>query len=261
MAGKTERFEVVSMKYHKIREISGAIMLCAILVNGCGRLSSGFSSGEEAKEYVLNRLEKKYKQAFIFTEEPEYKEEKAGLRWIKGGIAPESEPSETAYVYARDTGFFEDDYHVYYFKDGLEKLAKPLCKDKDYIEECAIEVRGKSTDTLWTGKETLEEYLRQGEYEIYVNPRFPEGKTDDEYADEILTLLNELYESGLNITLTVSLKGDVTIFFADLDQYGRTENEYTHEGLVTEIREMRGTSETIKNYEEWKKEQNQKEPE
>lgn len=45
-------------------------------------------------------------------------------------VSSKEDSSKTATVYARNTGYFKDDYHVYYYLDEIKKLVEPLGKDK-----------------------------------------------------------------------------------------------------------------------------------
>lgn len=115
------------MRYKKFVSSIIASVLCLGLLNGCGGYSHDFNSSEEAQKYVLAKLKDKYDKGFTVTEVSEYKEEKIGLNWILVKVSEKGVSLRTATVYARNTGFFEDNYHIYYFSDEIKKLAEPLC--------------------------------------------------------------------------------------------------------------------------------------
>ncbi|WP_270360348.1 hypothetical protein [[Eubacterium] hominis] len=106
------------MRYKKIVLSIIASVLCLGLLNGCSCYSHDFNSSEE------------YNEEFIITEVKEYKEEKIGLNWIRANVSSKENSSQIATVYARNTGFFEDSYHVYYYSDEIEELATPLFQDR-----------------------------------------------------------------------------------------------------------------------------------
>lgn len=110
--------------------VSGVItgILFLGLLSGC--YSCNFQSSEEAQKYVLAKLKDKYKEKFVITEVKTYKEEKIGLNWSIAEVSSKEDSSKTATVYARNTGYFKDDYHVYYYLDEIKKLVEPLGKDK-----------------------------------------------------------------------------------------------------------------------------------
>ena len=100
-------------------------------------------------------------------------------------VSSKENSSQTSTVYARNTGLFKDGYHVYYYSDEIEELATPLFQDKPFIRNYQLEVQGHTTTTEWNGKESVEEYLKKREYEIETSIYLNEGKTDEEYAEEI----------------------------------------------------------------------------
>lgn len=140
------------MRYKKIVLSIIASVLCLGLLSGCGGYSHDFNSSEEAQKYVLAKLKDKYNEEFTIKEVKKYKEEKIGLNWISVEVSSKENSSQTATVYARNTGLFEDSYHVYYYSDEIEELATPLFQDKPFIRNYQLEVQGHTTTTEWNGK-------------------------------------------------------------------------------------------------------------
>lgn len=149
------------MRYKKIVLSIIASVLCLGLLSGCGGYSHDFNSSEEAQKYVLAKLKDKYNEEFTIKEVKKYKEEKIGLNWISVEVSSKENSSQTATVYARNTGLFEDSYHVYYYSDEIEELATPLFQDKSFIRNYQLEVQGHTTTTEWNGKESVKEYLKK----------------------------------------------------------------------------------------------------
>lgn len=238
------------MRYKKALFGILAGILCIGLLSGCGRLPWDFRSSEEAQKYVLSKLKRKYHQTFVFTEEPRYKEEKIGIHWISGKIAPKDDPEEVASVYARNTAMFKDTYHVYYFADPIRELAADLFKDKDYIKETKITVKGRSSNTKWTGKETLEEYLEKGEYQIIADVYLYENQTDEEYVEQICLLIDVISKCNLHVQLDVWDKSDEWIFRAFPDDGELVKDQ---EYILEMIHSHRSLRENDEYYEEWKK--------
>lgn len=118
------------MRYKKFLLGVIASVLCLGLLNGCSGYSHDFNSSEEAQKYILSKLKDKYNEEFIITEVKKYKEEKIGLNWIRANVSSKENSSQTATVYTRNTGLFEDSYHVYYYSDEIKELAIPLFQDK-----------------------------------------------------------------------------------------------------------------------------------
>ena len=149
------------MRYKKL--ILGMItsVFCLGLLNGCNRYSCDFHSSEEAQKYVLAKLKDKYKEEFVITKVKTYKEEKIGLNWVIAEVVSKENSSKTATVYARNTGYFKDDYHAHYFSEQLKSLADPLFQDKDFVKDYQFEIQGHTTTTKWNGKESIKEYLEK----------------------------------------------------------------------------------------------------
>lgn len=118
------------MRYKKFLLGVIASVLCLGLLNGCSSYSHDFNSSEEAQKYILSKLKDKYNEEFIITEVKKYKEEKIGLNWIMAEVSSKENSSQTATIYTRNTGLFEDSYHVYYYSDEIKELATPLFQDK-----------------------------------------------------------------------------------------------------------------------------------
>ena len=227
-------------------------VLCLGLLNGCSCYSHDFNSSEEAQKYILSKLKGKYNEEFIITEVKEYKEEKIGLNWIRANVSSKENSSQIATVYARNTGFFEDSYHVYYYSDEIEELATPLFQDKSFIRNYQLEVQGHTTTTEWNGKESVKEYLKKREYEIETSIYLNEGKTDEEYAEEISYIMQEIVESDLVFNISVYTNDDNIIFYSLPEQHSQPDVE----AILEKMEDVKRQQETKKDYKEWKK-QNQ----
>ena len=240
------------MRYKKIVLSIIASVLCLGLLSGCGGYSHDFNSSEEAQKYVLAKLKDKYNEEFTIKEVKKYKEEKIGLNWISVEVSSKENPSQTATVYARNTGLFEDSYHVYYYSDEIEELATPLFQDKPFIRNYQLEVQGHTTTTEWNGKESVKEYLKKREYEIETSIYLNEGKTDEEYAEEISYIIQEIVESDLVFNISVYTNDDNIIFYSLPEQHSQPDVE----AILEKMEDVRSLQETKEDYKEWKK-QNQ----
>ena len=240
------------MRYKKILLGIIASVLCLGLLNGCSGYSYDFNSSEEAQKYVLSKLENKYNKEFTITEVKKYKEEKIGLNWIMAEVSSKENSSQIATVYARNTGLFEDTYHVYFYSDEIKKVATSLFQDKPFIRDYQFEVQGHTTTTEWNGTESIGEYLKKREYEIEANIYLNEGKTDEEYAEEISCIMQEIIESDLVFNISVYTNEDDLIFYSMPEQHSQPDVEV----ILEKIADVKRQQETKKDYEEWKK-QNQ----
>lgn len=179
------------------------------------------------------------------------------MNWIIAEVSSKEDSSKTARVYARNTGYFKDDYHVYYYLDEIKKLVEPLFKEKDYIQKYETEIEGHTTPTEWTGKETLKKYLDKAEYTAILRIYLQENKTDQQYAEEILDCLKTLAKTDSNIRLIVKTEETkLNIFDEELGAKNKDLSKYSMEWLLEEIPHTRETSISIRQYKEWKK-QNQ----
>ena len=237
------------MRYKKIVLSVIANVLCLGLLNGCGGCSHDFNSSEEAQKYILSKLESKYNEEFTITEVKKYKEEKIGLNWIMAEVSSKENSSKIADAYARNTGLFEDSYHVYYYSDEIKELANPLFQDKPFIRNYQLEVQGHTTTTEWNGKENVKEYLKKREYEIETNIYLNEGKTDEEYAKEISYIMQEIIESDLVFNISVYTNEDDLIFYSLPEQHGQPDVEI----ILEKIADVKRQQKTQKDYKEWKK--------
>ena len=181
-----------------------------------------------------------------------YKEEKIGLNWIRAKVSSKENSSQTATVYTRNTGLFEDSYHVYYYSDEIKELAIPLFQDKPFIRGYQIEVQGHTTTTEWNGKESVEEYLKKREYEIETSIYLNEGKTDKEYAEEISYIMQEIVESDLVFNISVYTNDNNLIFYSLPEQHSQPEVEV----ILEKMEDVKRQQETKKDYKEWKKQNN-----
>ena len=174
------------------------------------------------------------------------------MNWISVEVSSKENSSQTATVYARNTGLFEDSYHVYYYSDEIEELATPLFQDKPFIRNYQLEVQGHTTTTEWNGKESVKEYLKKREYEIETSIYLNEGKTDEEYAEEISYIIQEIVESDLVFNISVYTSDDNLVFYSLPEQHSQPDVEV----ILEKMEDVKRQQETKKDYKEWKK-QNQ----
>lgn len=115
-----------------------------------------------------------------------------------------------------------------------------------------FEVQGHTTTTEWNGKENIEEYLKKREYEIETNIYLNEGKTDEEYAEKISHIMQEIVESDLVFNISVYTNDDNLIFYSLPEQHSQPDVEV----ILEKMEDVKRQQKTQKDYKEWKK-QNQ----
>lgn len=163
-------------------------------------------------------------------------------------VSSKENSSKAATVYARNTGYFKDDYHAHYFSEQLKSLANPLFQGKTFIKDYQLKVQGHTTATEWTGKESVEEYLEKKEYEIEADVYLNGGKTDEEYAKEISDIMPEIMKSNLNFNVSVYVNNDF-IFYSLPGEDRQSDVGF----ILEEMADIKRRQETLKHYEEWKK--------
>lgn len=239
------------MKCKKILLCAMAGIFCMGILTSCVRLPWDFRTTEEAQTYVLAKLQRKYGETFVFVEEPSYKEEQIGIHWISGKVAPADHLDQVATVYARNTALFKDNYHAYYFEDQLLELVHPLFEGKDYIQDSEFEIRGRSSGAKWTGEESVEEYIEQGEYDIIADVFLHEDLTDEVCVEQVCDLIRTISHCGLHIQLDIWDRPDEWIFRAYADDGALADNP---EDILDKIQSHRSLRESKDDYEAWKAE-------
>ena len=83
-----------------------------------------------------------------------YKEEKIGLNWIMAEVSSKENSSQTATVYTRNTGLFEDSYHVYYYFDEIKAVSYTHLQKRGLTSFC-FRRRGQCLVLRWSMCEVL----------------------------------------------------------------------------------------------------------
>ena len=158
-------------------------------------------------------------------------------------------------VYARNTGLFKDSYHITFFKEKLYNMIEPLCQEKKYIKKYEIDISGNLSETKWTGKEDIDEYIKKEEYTIEPMIYLENNQTDEQYAEIISDWLMTLSKLECSMRVLVKIEDlNIVIFDEDFESGEKNMNEYTEELLKEEINNTRKNSNTIKEYKKWKQE-------
>ena len=158
-------------------------------------------------------------------------------------------------VYARNTGLFKDSYHITFFKEKLYNMIEPLCQEKKYIKKYEIDISGNLSETKWTGKEDIDEYIKKEEYTIEPMIYLENNQTDEQYAEIISDWLMTLSKLECSMRVLVKIEDlNIVIFDEEFESGEKNMNEYTEELLKEEINNTRKNSNTIKEYKKWKQE-------
>ena len=111
------------------------------------------------------------------------------------------------------------------------------------------------SETKWTGKEDIDEYIKKEEYTIEPMIYLENNQTDEQYAEIISDWLMTLSKLECSMRVLVKIEDlNIVIFDEEFESGEKNMNEYTEELLKEEINNTRKNSNTIKEYKKWKQE-------
>ena len=132
-------------------------------------------------------------------------------------------------------------------------VSKPVDPHIDSLHKILDETIRFTSYQLDTSAGTIaKEYLKKREYEIETSIYLNEGKTDEEYAEEISYIMQEIVESDLVFNISVYTNDDNIIFYSLPEQHSQPDVE----AILEKMEDVRSLQETKEDYKEWKK-QNQ----
>ena len=128
-----------------------------------------------------------------------------------------------------------------------------IVKDKSYIRIYGLERKlGK-----WTGKESLERYLKEQDFETRMYIYVKDGLSDDEYVDIIKLIIASIYSEHDEYNITLIVRKDdtfknrdgtqgIALFFQDMNQHPNlTPAHFTTERILDDISGWRFHNSTI----------------
>lgn len=186
---------------------------------------------EEAKEYLLAYLEQKYDEEFIFAGYEEEKQNRKTEVWnYRVDFAPASNPLNVFYALASSDTYPspKDEYGKYLFKEEAEAICGDICKDKDYIESYTVELNGVPTNAIWTERHTMEDYMGEGSVwdpHNYVTVYLKDGLTDEEYAEQLSDLMEDLVVAPCAIKIEAQANNEM-IYWNNIYSDYKPETEY-----------------------------------
>jgi len=148
---------------------------------------------------------------------------------------------------ACEPDLIKDGAHAYFYHKQIVDLASPLIpehemivKDKSYIRIYGLERKlGK-----WTGKENLERYLKDQDFETWMYIYVKDVLSDDEYVDIIKLIIASIYSEHDEYNITLKVRKDDNfkdtdgtigsqIFFQDMNQHPNlTPEHFTTERIL-----------------------------
>lgn len=173
-----------------------------------------FKNAENAQKFVESELSKKYGETFIYEpKESKNKFKKYPMKSVFVGIFHlKEEPEKQILVWADSFGEMKDDYAQYYFKDEAEQQVKDLLKNQSMVQSMDITFEAGETSEKLDGSIPLQDYIEKTNSSYRIELSFPEGLTDNEYAEEIKKIYEILGTKLTNYNFQVDVNGK-TIYF------------------------------------------------
>lgn len=179
---------------------------------------------DSARAYLLEQLEEKYRTEFFIVgdESLENYGPLAGATYTCDA-APVDDPERVTTALVSQTKYqkVRDDYARYFFREEAEAPARERLEGIDFVRSCAVELRLPQTSKTWNPEDDLRDFLGTSGAYLDIKVYLEEGKTDEEYAGQILDLLEDI--RGLNANSRLSVL--------------ESEKEYLYWGIVTALGE------------------------
>lgn len=216
------------------------IGVLALALGGCG-MNHKYTNQEEAKSYLLSRMDKKYDETFSVVGNEDY--ENYGLIYgdcYSCDLAPKGEPDKVGSARITQDGNLIDNWAVNYFKDEAGKKVNALLSgdSNDNITIKSVSLQAPSTSDTWRAEDGMEKYLKEsGAYMEIIAASNP-GLSNDEYAELIYEFLKPMYSINMNMEVSVKV-GRTYIFFETINTLGENRTpEFTLEQIKQEVKEM-----------------------
>lgn len=179
---------------------------------------------DSARAYLLEQLEEKYGTEFFIVgdESLENYGPLAGATYTCDA-APVDDPERVTTALVSQTKYqkVRDDYARYFFREEAEAPARELLEKTDFVRDHKVELRLPQTERAWGPEDDLGDFLADSGAYLDLKVWLGEGRTDEEYAGQILDLLENV--RGLNANSRVSVL--------------ETEKTYLYWGIITALGE------------------------
>lgn len=179
---------------------------------------------DSARGYLLGQLRDKYGVEFsvVGEESLENYGPLAGATYTCDA-APVDDPERVTTALVSQTKYrkVRDDYARYFFREEAEAPARERLEGIDFVRFCAVELRLPQTSKTWNPEDDLRIFLETSGAYLDIKVYLEEGKTDEEYAGQILDLLENVRELNANSRMSVL----------------ESEKEYLYWGIVTALGE------------------------
>ena len=221
-----------------------------------------FENLDNAKEFVLSKLKENYGIDFVFVDEDacDIWKDDYGRKNIDAYVRPKGVENTFPYQFvyrfitSDDTYVIKDCSHAYFHHKQITDSASLLMpehemivKNKSYIRIYGLERRlGK-----WTGKESLEQYLKEQDFETRMYIYVKDCLSDDEYVDIIKLIIASIYSEHDEYNITLIVRKDDNfkdrdgtigsqLFFQDMNQHPNlTPEHFTSESILWDIKRFK----------------------
>jgi hypothetical protein len=208
------------------------ILMSAVLLSGLLPVTLGgcmettkINNIAEAKAYMINYLDQKYGQQFVYKSGEKKNKEMDGEIDYSGRFALASDTSKYCDTVVYSTGDVIDNFSRYVFAPQLVPLCTNVLKDKPYIERYDVQLEYDGTRT-WKQGDSIDEFLGdKGQSSPYDDVTvYLKKATDKAYAQEIKQLFDELNQvsKSCQVRLSVYDAKKVEIYFEMLDEVGKS---------------------------------------
>lgn len=213
------------------------IGILALALGGC-RMNHKYTNQEEAKSYLLARMDKKYDETFMIVGNEIYKN--YGLIYgdcYSCDLALKDEPDKVGSARITQDGNLIDDWAVNYFKDEAEKeVNEALSGDSnDNMTIKSVSLQAPATSDTWRAEDGIDKYLKESGAYMKIVATSNRGLSNDEYAELIYEFLKPMYSIKMNMEVAVKV-GRTYIFFKTINTLGENKTpEYTLEQIKQEV--------------------------
>lgn len=219
--------------------VTGLLLLVVALEGGC----MGINGEDNLQQKLLRRMENKYDTRFTIVES-QYSEYPL-MNVLVATVSPIDNPDVQFNARIDSIGRCSDNYHEALFHYHIVEYYSVLC-EQDYIQDYDIVVYGLDTTDDLTHL-TVEQYIEDHQFQVHLNVQFYDGKTDDQYAEEIYSLLSDIdaFPEPVHM-VNIYLSDNILIFCNNLYNLNvdgaQGLSYYNHDFLVNEVRDNRAGS-------------------
>lgn len=180
---------------------------------------------DSARAYLLDQLREKYGVEFAVVGEESLENygPLAGATYTCDA-APVDAPDRVTTALVSQTKYqkVRDDYARYFFREEAEAPARELLEGTDFVRSSAVELRLPQTARTWSPQDDLRIFLETSGAYLDIEVYLGEGESDEEYADQILDLLETILQLNANSRLSVLKSEKKYLYWGRLTALGES---------------------------------------